>query len=82
MTRGLTAAQAAEYCGISENTFRATVGAAVTPMRLRGAVRWDKHAIDRHLDRLNGLDADDTPNGRSTLRRPSDVLSRATPTRG
>ena len=48
--RGLTAAEAAAYCGISEATFRKGVREGKLPRPIPHLNRWDKRALDRHFD--------------------------------
>ena len=48
--RGLTASEAAAYCGISEATLRARVREGKLPKPIPNLNRWDKKALDRHLD--------------------------------
>ena len=47
--RGLTAAEAAAYCGISEGTFRSRVREGKLPRPIPHLNRWDRRAIDHHL---------------------------------
>lgn len=46
--RLLTEGEAAAYCGVSVNTFRARV--KVSPIRIGNCVRYDVRAIDRWAD--------------------------------
>lgn len=41
----LTTPEAAEYCGVSEGTFRAHV--KVAPVKIGSAVRYDRRELDR-----------------------------------
>jgi excisionase family DNA binding protein len=56
----LTTDEAADYCGVSVNTFRAHV--KVTPVKIGGSVRFDRRAIDQWAaaqDRSEPLTGDD-----------------------
>jgi hypothetical protein len=53
--RLLTREQSAVYCGISPAHFGETIGKEVTPVRVRGAVRWDRLALDVWIDKKSGL---------------------------
>lgn len=46
---------AAQYCGLSPNSFDKYVG--VPPLRFGKRKLWDKVAIDRWLDRQSGINA-------------------------
>ena len=48
--RGLSAAEAAAYCGISEGSFRSRVRDGKLPRPIPHLNRWDKKALDRHID--------------------------------
>jgi predicted DNA-binding transcriptional regulator AlpA len=56
--RGLSAAEAAAYVGVSEPTFLDDVAAGRLPPPLRFGRRrvWDKAAIDRAFDRMSGFE--------------------------
>ena len=49
--RLLSREQAAAYCGVSPTHFTETIGTEVRPVRVRSAVRWDRVALDRWIDR-------------------------------
>ena len=49
--RLLSREQAAAYCGVSPTHFSETIGTEVGPVRVRSAVRWDRVALDRWIDR-------------------------------
>lgn len=56
----LTTDEAADYCGVSVNTFRAHV--KVTPVKIGSSVRFDRRAIDQWAaaqDRSKPLTGDD-----------------------
>ena len=53
--RLLTQKQAAAYCGTSATTFAKWVLAGAVPASLPTTRRWDRRAIDMHLDQLSGL---------------------------
>ncbi|MEL6363892.1 MAG: helix-turn-helix domain-containing protein [Pseudomonadota bacterium] len=59
--RLLPVSRAAEYCGVSEETFRAHV--PVAPVRMGRAVRYDVRAIDEWLDELRSGAPDASPEG-------------------
>ncbi len=48
----LTTEQAADYCGVSVNTFRAHV--KVAPVKIGGSVRYDRRALDRWAANQSG----------------------------
>lgn len=54
--RLLTQKQAAAYCGVSAPTFAKWVLNGAMPPALSGMKRWDRKAIDAHLDKVSGLD--------------------------
>ncbi len=54
--RLLTQRQAAAYCGVSATTFAKWVLAGALPPPLPAMRRWDKKAIDAHLDKASGID--------------------------
>lgn len=59
LPRGLTRAQAAEYCGCeSVGAFDDWVRRGLVPKAMPGTTRWDRRAIDRALDRVSGLTDD------------------------
>lgn len=49
--RLLTDAEAASYCGVSVNTFRARV--RIAPVKIGHSVRYDRRALDRWITRQN-----------------------------
>lgn len=49
--------EAADYCGVSVNTFRAHV--RVAPVKIGGSVRYDRRAIDQWAANQNPLSGDD-----------------------
>ncbi len=53
--RLLTRDQAAAYCGLTSESFAAWVKQKIVPGPLAGTRRYDRHAIDRALDRRSGL---------------------------
>lgn len=53
--RMLSVEQAAEYCGLSANTFRARI--TVHPVQIGRRVLYDRAALDRWLDSLSGQDS-------------------------
>lgn len=53
--RGLTKADAAAYCGCSEDAFDTWVKKGLVPGAIPGTQRWDRKAIDWYLDRASGL---------------------------
>ena len=57
--RLMTRQEAADYLSISVSTFHGWVTDARMPACLPGTRRWDKLAIDKTLDRLSGIDAND-----------------------
>ena len=58
--RGLSRAEAAQYCGISPNTFARAVadGLLPKPFRLYARVLWCRRALDAALDALSDTTAD------------------------
>ena len=57
--RGLTAEQAAEYCGCETvDAFLTWVKRRIVPGPIPGTHRWDRKAIDAALDHLSGLTKD------------------------
>lgn len=57
--RALTSREAAAYVGVSPQTFGKLVekGMFDKPLVLAEHRRWDRHALDRAMDRLSGLNA-------------------------
>ncbi len=53
--RCLTKADAAAYCGCSEDAFDTWVKKGLVPGAIPGTQRWDRKAIDWYLDRASGL---------------------------
>ncbi|MDF2809476.1 MAG: uncharacterized protein K0S56_507 [Microvirga sp.] len=53
--RLMTQKQAAAYCGVSAPTFAKWVLVGSMPPALSATRRWDRRAIDVHLDKLSGL---------------------------
>lgn len=53
--RLMTRPEAAAYCGASVATFNKWVGSGLLPPALTGLKRWDRRAIDAHLDKVSGL---------------------------
>jgi hypothetical protein len=55
--RALTNSQAAAYVGVSTKTFSKLVekGLFDAPLVLADERRWDRHALDRTMDRMSGL---------------------------
>lgn len=53
--RLLSRAEAAAYCGFKPSAFSAHVAAGRLPAALPGVRKWDRKAIDLHLDKLSGL---------------------------
>lgn len=53
--RLLSRAEAAEYCGFKPSAFSAHVLAGRLPPAIPGLRKWDRAAIDAHLDKLSGL---------------------------
>lgn len=47
----LTSVEAADYCGVSVNTFKAHV--RVSPVRIGQSIRYDRRALDRWVSRQN-----------------------------
>lgn len=56
MIRLLTIAEAAEYCRLTTEGFRAWQEKGLVPGPIPGTRRWDRKALDLALDRLSGLD--------------------------
>ena len=57
--RGLTAQQAAEYCGCETvDAFMGWVKRRIVPGPIPGTHRWDRKAIDLALDQISGLTKD------------------------
>ena len=54
--RCVTLNEAAEYCGMSQQTYANHRQAGRLPGAISGTQRYDLHAIDRAIDRLSGLD--------------------------
>lgn len=50
----LNAEQAADYCGVSVNTFKAHV--KVPPVKIGNSVRYDRRALDQWAERQNRSD--------------------------
>lgn len=58
--RMLTEQEAAAYCGVSVNTFKARIG--ISPVRIGNCVRYDMRALDQWADSQGGsreMTADD-----------------------
>jgi len=53
----MTRAQAAAYCQLTPQGFDRWVRQSLLPGPIPGTRRWDRRAIDRALDRLNGSTA-------------------------
>jgi hypothetical protein len=51
--RLLDKGQAAAYCGVCVAVFETSVGVAAIEVK-PGLKRWDRHALDRWIDALNG----------------------------
>lgn len=54
--RLLSRTEAAAYCGFKPSAFSAHVLAGRLPAALPGLRKWDRKAIDTHLDKLSGID--------------------------
>ena len=67
--RLLTRAQAAHYCGLSESAFDDWQRKGLLPRPIAGRKRWDRRAIDRHLDAISGLTSEADDEAESWLRR-------------
>lgn len=69
--RGLTADEAAAYCGLGVGTFRAevTAGRLPGPVAFRGRIVWDRVALDRRWDVLSSLEAPPQSEGESLRER-------------
>lgn len=55
MARLLKRSDAAEYCGVSAQTFTNWVNRRILPDAVPGTNRWDLKAIDAALDRYAGI---------------------------
>lgn len=53
--RLLTRAEAARYCALSEAAFDDWQRQGLLPGPIKGRKRWDRRAIDQHLDTASGL---------------------------
>ena len=49
--------EAASYCGLPVRNFRKTIG--VAPVRLGPHELWDKEALDRYINNLQGVPVTD-----------------------
>lgn len=58
--RLLTLDQAATYCALTPEAFRAWVKQRIVPGPLPGTRRYDRHALDRALDKRSGLGQETT----------------------
>jgi excisionase family DNA binding protein len=59
--RLMTKTAAAKYCGVSAPTFRKWVAEGLVPGPVTRLKRFDRQALDKHLDRLSGLDLKSDP---------------------
>ena len=59
--RLVTIADAARYCGLSEQGYRDWIRRGIVPGPLEGTNRYDIRAIDRALDAHSGLDTEVPP---------------------
>lgn len=78
--RGLSADEAAEYCGVSETTLYAEIRKGRLPRPVRfgvkdGSPRWDRLAIDKAWDSLSGLSSEPASPEEEALRRTHDRRS-------
>jgi predicted DNA-binding transcriptional regulator AlpA len=53
--RGLTAKEAAEFCGVAEPTFRKYVHEGKYPRPTLPGKRWDRRLLDKWMDEKSGL---------------------------
>jgi len=60
--RGLTLKEAADYCGLSESSFRTWCKKMGVECRIPGIARYDLKKLDLELDRLTGI----TPTSNAT----------------
>jgi predicted DNA-binding transcriptional regulator AlpA len=56
--RLMTVADVAAYTKLSEQSVQRWVAQGRLPKPLKDTQRWDRRAIDAHLDRLSGIDGD------------------------
>ena len=61
MQRGLTAKDAANYCGVSLSCFHSWIKKGIIPKPWNGTKRFDKHALDLSLDKLSGIEHHSSP---------------------
>jgi DNA-binding transcriptional MerR regulator len=54
MRRGLSIAEAAEYCGVTPSAYRNWMRQGLVPGFWRGTRRIDRLALDAALDKMNG----------------------------
>ena len=59
-TRLMTRSEAAEYCRLSRAQFSQWVHEGRLSPAIPGTHRWDRHVIDRDLDRLSGIQSKST----------------------
>ncbi|MBS7737914.1 MULTISPECIES: hypothetical protein [unclassified Chelatococcus] len=59
--RLMTRPEAAAYCGAGVATFTKWVEAGLLPPALVGLKRWDRLAIDAHLNKASGIGAEAEP---------------------
>ena len=62
--RGLSLAEAAEYCGVSGNTLTRH---GPPPIKIGDRSIYDRHTLDRWLDRLAGFGSDEGDDPEHTL---------------
>lgn len=59
MSRCLTREEAADYIGISVETFDVWRRKGILPGPIHGTHRWDRKALDLALDKASGLQSDE-----------------------
>jgi len=51
----MSGAAAADYCGVTPQTFAGWIAAGIIPPAVPGTRRWDRKAIDMALDKASGI---------------------------
>lgn len=54
--RLLSKSEAAAYCGLKSSRFSSWVKEGIIPPSLPGTYKWDRKALDQHLDKISGIE--------------------------